>query len=722
MKLKPLSIALATLLMAGTSASWAATTSDFIFDDDDDDEEDGVIELSDTYVRPELTDIERLRKTKEVIILDKKKLQDRGNRDVTDALKKIPSVNVNSSGKKQIDIRGQGMDAAARNIQIHIDGAPITSLTTHPFARDINIVPIEQLDSVEIIPGGGSVIYGAGAQGGVINMTTSLHSMKKPRKMVSGQWGTDSTRYTAALGHAFFDNKFAIEATATKTRQDLEFVNTYDNSDYYALGARLDLPGNHRVTFRASRYEAESQYVWNLNKFKLQKYGRNYLPRWKTQTKLGPDGKIIRWKTRAYNFGDRNVDTLSATHTWNASDAVKLTTEFFTLDGTYRGDDWEKHFFKTKDYGLKSKLDFDYNENGHLLVGLDLSKQQADLDYFDVVDDNPSDMRFFYEKRNYALFIVNTNTWDKFELSEGIREDITDWRYQKTFKDDPYQSGRKTRNEAFSLSAAYNYSETGRVYSRYERGFTGPDGLMVTDEAYRKDPTATDEHGNPVWRKTFVPTTAKDEKFDIAEIGWRDAFDLTTVSLTAWMSHTPNQMVRALYNDPAYDNKSVYYTKNLFDVKRRGFDLKFNQKFGRLELEESYSHLWSKTSLRHYPNELPPSEYGSTVQKAKGLLRVPRHKFVFTAKLNLRDNLSVEGTYLYQGGYTTSFGKNGQPDELLKGYDVVDLALYWEPRSNIKISAGVTNLFNKEYFQYGGGSSVVIAPERAFFAGLKATF
>ena len=312
MKLKPLSIALAALLMAGASASWAATTSDFIFDDDDDDEEDGVIELSDTYVRPELTDIERLRKTKEVIILDKKKLQDHGNREVTDALKKIPTISVNSTGKKQIDIRGQGADQSSRNIQVHIDGAPITPLSTHPFARDMNIIPVEQLESIEIIPGGGSVIYGSGAQGGVINMTTSLHSMKNPRKMVSAQYGTDGHRATAALGHAFLDNKLAVEITATKAKQDLEFVDTYDNSEYYAIGTRLELPANNKLVFKASRYKSDSRYLWNIDKSELKAYGHNV-------------------RRNSYLYGDRDLDTLSLNHQWKPNESLKLSTDIFFL-------------------------------------------------------------------------------------------------------------------------------------------------------------------------------------------------------------------------------------------------------------------------------------------------------------------------------------------------------------------------------------------------------
>ena len=371
----------------------------------------------------------------------------------------------------------------------------------------------------------------------------------------------------------------------------------------------------------------------------------------------------------------------------------------------------EKHIANTRDYGIKPKLDWDYSENGHLLVGADLVYQDSRLEYIDM-GPNPKLTRFFYKRDTGAVFFVNTNTWNNFEFSEGVRRDCTVWHNDVVEKNALSKPRRTTWNTAWSLSAAYNYSNTGRVHTRFERGFTGLDGMIASDEVYVKQSDGTK-------KKVLLPTPAKDEKFDIAEIGWNDAFDWTTVSVTGWMSHTPNQIVRVL----TMDNGLVRKSRNLLDVKRRGLDLKFSQTFGPLELEEGYSYLYGKTSVKNKPGDFPPAKLNNPAYSASGLLRVPRHKFVLTAKLNLRDNLSVEGTYLYQGSYTTAYEKEKDgSDELLKGYEVVDLALYWEPRTNIKVSAGVTNLFDKEYFQYGGGSTVVIAPGRAFFAGLKATF
>ena len=115
---------------------------------------DNSIELKDTYVRPDYVEIERMRDTKEIIVIPKEEIQGHGNRTISDVLKSVPGISVNASGPGDIDIRGQGQDQAARNIQVLLDGAPITTLINHPYSTNYDVIPVEQLERIEIIPGG----------------------------------------------------------------------------------------------------------------------------------------------------------------------------------------------------------------------------------------------------------------------------------------------------------------------------------------------------------------------------------------------------------------------------------------------------------------------------------------------------------------------------------------------------------------------------------------
>ena len=170
----------------------------------------GTVELADTVVSPEYIEIERLRNTKEIIVVNKEQIQEQGNRTVSDVLSKIPSISVNATGQGQIDIRGQGSDQAARNIQVLLDGAPITTLVSHPMQTNYDVIPVEQLERIDIIPGGGSVMYGSGASGGIVNLTSSLNSMNNPETSIYGEWNSKGYRAGATAGTTFADGRGAI--------------------------------------------------------------------------------------------------------------------------------------------------------------------------------------------------------------------------------------------------------------------------------------------------------------------------------------------------------------------------------------------------------------------------------------------------------------------------------------------------------------------------------
>lgn len=218
-----LSLALASTLMPVVAESLPA---------DLEETNDGAITLSDTIVRPEYVEIERLRQAKEIIVINKDQIQEQGNRTVSDVLAKVPSITVGATGQGAIDIRGQGADQAQRNIQVLMDGAPITTLVNHPMQTNYDVIPVEDLERIDIIPGGGSVLYGSGASGGIINLTSSLNSMKNPESTLTGEWNSKGYRVGATAGTTFADGLGAVQFTANRLDRDLHFVDTFRRSNY----------------------------------------------------------------------------------------------------------------------------------------------------------------------------------------------------------------------------------------------------------------------------------------------------------------------------------------------------------------------------------------------------------------------------------------------------------------------------------------------------------
>lgn len=680
------------------------------------------IELSDTVVRPDYVEIERLQNTKEILVLTKANLQEAGNRTVTDALSTLPSVNVNTAGRNVIDIRGQGSETASRNLQVLIDGAPITSITSHPFSMSYNVIPVEALERVEVIPGGGSVMYGSGAVGGIVSMTSSLQTLKEPRSSIWGEWNSDGYRAGLTAGTTFADNRGAVEFTGSKIDRDLTFVNTYAKTDYASLGVRWDLTPHQQLILRASHMDEDSLLVNNVSRYKLLASGRDYVPS-PIKVTVGVDskGKRIQETRPGYIHADQRMDMVSLTYRAEANETLSFTNDLFYYQGRYQGDQYDTHEMDIEGYGLRSKANIKYMDDGQLLVGVDLLHRYADLDYtsYDYLKGKyhavPYD--FSYETNTYALYALNTNRWNKWEFNEGVRYELTDWSFSKYGRatEGLGEDETRRRNVALELSAAYHYNDTGRVYARYERGYTLPDGILISDQVSQRI------NGKKV--KIIRATDAKDEVYDLFEVGWREVFPWTTVSATLWYNETRNQASRFYHNDPV--NGLSVYTKNLLNTRRWGADLTLTQAIGPVSFEESVAYTMGRTRCE---DELKCVQLEQNTQYTdKGLQKVPKWRATLKAKWDITDKLSADVTWMYFGRYANFYKKADVNNDgaFMKSYDLTNLSVKYRPNEHFQLYGGVMNLFDKTYYEYGStgaGSfqTLVLGADRTFFIGAKA--
>ena len=683
------------------------------------------IELQDSYVRPDYVEIERMRNTKEIIVIRKEEIQQKGKRTITDVLGSVPSINVNSTGMGDIDIRGQGADQATRNIQVLLDGAPITTLVNHPSHTNYDVVPVEQLERIEVIPGGGSVLYGSGASGGIVNITTNLRSMSDPKSSLAAEYNSKGYRINGNLGGTFDDNRFAYDLSYAHLDRDLYFVDTFRHSNYFAGGLRWNLTPSQSLIVRYSRLEEESQYLGNVSISKIKEFGEDYRPKDKEIT-VGLDGQghKITKTVKDFLIGDRQLDTVNVSYLNDLSNTMHLSTDIFYNDGYYIGVDDDNKRMDHDGHGVRAKLDWNYLNDNTLLIGLDYTRQKAGLSYNNYKYKGKDEhgkiyeaipLHYDYDKGTYALFALNTIKWDNFEFTQGVRRELTRWQFDKADTTEGKGSDQSDRwNSAFELSAAYNYRDTGRIYARYERGYTVPDGLQITDSIATPN------------GKVMSATKADDEIFNMYEIGIRDQLGFSTISLTAWLSETNNQMNRFLFMSDEGLNRE---TMNLLKSRRWGADLVLTQTIGKLSLEESYSYTMGKTRCRNAQScQFLEDKNISIDYASSGLQKVPKHKASFKATYNFNDDLSVSGQYTRFGSYNNFMKKDdAETGGVFHSYGLLDLSMRWSPKNWLDVYAGVTNVTNEEYWEYqtesaSAYSTVVPGAKRAFFIGLKGTY
>jgi outer membrane receptor for ferrienterochelin and colicins len=115
-----------------------------------------------------------------VTVITRAMIQALGSRSVAEALRDVPGFYLVDDGvTPNIAVRGvsAGPNSWSRIIKVMVDGHPVTDYSTGGTFLGPELIPIEAVESIEVIRGAGSALYGANAFLGVINIVT-----RKPRE------------------------------------------------------------------------------------------------------------------------------------------------------------------------------------------------------------------------------------------------------------------------------------------------------------------------------------------------------------------------------------------------------------------------------------------------------------------------------------------------------------------------------------------------------------
>ncbi len=95
-------------------------------------------------------------------------------------------------------------------VLILIDGIPVTDASGIGFEYDLRLLPANQVESIEIMKGASSTLYGTGAATGVINITLKKSSKKSIQGNAYFNAGTNNTAFTSKTRPEDFSQGFSV--------------------------------------------------------------------------------------------------------------------------------------------------------------------------------------------------------------------------------------------------------------------------------------------------------------------------------------------------------------------------------------------------------------------------------------------------------------------------------------------------------------------------------
>ncbi|PQB06678.1 hypothetical protein BST83_05530 [Polaribacter filamentus] len=132
--------------------------------------------------------------------ITQKQLQQNAGKSVIEILNTIAGievrgVNTNPTEPRSINVRG----GRSRQVLVLIDGVPVTDQSAINQEFDLRLVAVNQIESIEILKGGSSTLYGSGAATAVINIILK----KASNDTISGSFETSvGTNNTAAASES----------------------------------------------------------------------------------------------------------------------------------------------------------------------------------------------------------------------------------------------------------------------------------------------------------------------------------------------------------------------------------------------------------------------------------------------------------------------------------------------------------------------------------------
>jgi len=627
-----------------------------------------------------------------VSVVTEEVIRDQNDRTVAEALRNVAGVGVgpnaaNVSVQEEFTIRGfQSSLVRVNGVQRRSTGPLVTA----------------NIDSVEVLKGPFSVLYGDLSPGGFVNIQTKRPQREPAYELTSGfsqmtRGGTEGNASFDATGALDSGGRWLYRFIASAEGGSL-FIDEADREQYFVAPSLAFIGLEERL-----RVDLDLSYLRNDETFLFGIPARNG----RIDTRIGRDDFLgsdqndkqtedynVELRTNLEVTPDTKVD---AALTYHLTDHLSTALRPFGSPGqSVAADDTVRRSFSLRSFD-STDLQFETNLihnvdtetiSWRFLAGADARLTEFDhsgpgfgnIIDFDVVNvtdpmtevalpalDDPR-ISFFARSQQTAVAwgaYVQAEAWylDRIKLLAGVRYSNFYFEFEDasgfSFEEDP-----EKYTPRFGL--LFKLTRSTSLYASYSTSF---------EQTFSFEPGNTE----PLEAMQYE-VGLKQELFGGRGLATVSLFDITQENLVT--------------TDP-----NTGFNRQIGEAETQGIELELSgQVLPALQVVASYAYL---------DNEITKDNDGA---QGNRLRNTPEHEaslwLQYTALERERRRLTIGGGVFYEGERFSS-AQNGV---VLPDYTTVDLTLGYDFESDLgsmRVQAGVKNLFDEEYFTGGFGEGIV---------------
>ena len=631
---------------------------------------------------------------------------------ITDMVKDIPGVELVTDGTPGINVINIRGEKEGRTVLL-VDGQRVddqktksgTPLLVNPFF----------IDSIEVVKGPASVLYGSDAMGGVVNVIKKKASDDRlaleggvtydgsgngATEYLSATGTIDALRYGLAavhtdVGDIYLSGRERLDNTAFRNKGVEGFVE-YDFNDYVTAGVAAETydTSSQTSTTVGGSYK---DFRANIPKWQRNKYSafvrlhdlNDYVNSIEAKVFVQENDKDFNSKSKISLFGpfytSIDVNTLNEQKTTGAS--LQADLSFGDRFNLITGYEYKKDDLDSKSSALVDVL---VPTAGGKPGQMAMSKHNYDIAYTDSG----------YKQESNAVFaLLSTTLTDALTLNTGLRYthiktlpgtttgsiDMSMITIPPSATKPPVNMSlpftqlthKKTTNDRIVGSAGlvYDINDVSSVRFNWSQGFRAPtiqDLCLITF-------TGEQQNGNP----NLTPETSNNY-----EIGYRYE-DPAGISfdIAAFFTDSKNYISKVKDDKPGMGSRTAFTFENIANAKTYGIETSFAWQLGDFKPYSSFTYLQRKfeTDTINTYNTGTPSMQGTTG------LAYSKEFDTISLDLDVNARYASETRYHEEFGY---FGENSYGGYTV--YNASAAVLFGEDRQYTAFVA-INNITDKSY-------------------------
>lgn len=593
--------------------------------------------LNEVVVTDSRFELKRENSGKTVVKITAEELERKKALTLSEIINSKSGITINGTNSVAGQTRGTYVRGGQnRQVLVLIDGIALSDPSQIENNFDLNLIALDQIESIEILKGASSALYGNRASTAVINITLKKASKNKINANLTSFIGTNNNQDKSNLDITDFNNSIGINGTLNKLNYLANFNHTYTDG----LSA-----------INSNTEQLESDPFSKLNG--IIKLGYKFTDKFKFTAYSSYDEYETVYDD-SFGFTDADYKSFNIQKRIGISPSYTYKKGSFNMNAAYNLTEREFQSsypakFESNSLVIDAFNKYEFSEKLYTIIGLNYVKSEMD---------------------SYSIPFGGTN------FAPDITSDIANDEII-----DPYVNATYLSDFGLNLNAGVRLNNHSEYGSHFVYNINPSYVIKKDNNTYKVLASYSTSYITPSLYQLFAPY--------YGNLNLQPQED-TTVEAGLAISFNNKLNINALYFNRDQKNYIDYVILDFVTYAGEYQNIDEDYKVNGVEVELNYKPL-SNVNFN--------TNYTFTERKDGDLFRIPKHKVNATVDYYLKSNASISLNYQFNSDRISPFlNDDFTANRILKSYSLLGLSANHELiKDRLKVFASISNLLNEDY-------------------------